>query len=140
MLTITFRTCRTTAARSDFVSPPQYRARKGPRHSNANAYREGLSNAAKRFLFPLWKERNEKTLAAFRGLIRLEGTKFQYLAGAREPQAVSPDAWTHDQALLDRSGSVDRQLPLFVDYEKNLALYEEDARVIARLIKQSFAG
>ncbi len=92
---------------------------------NANAYNEGLSDAAKGFLFPLWKERNEKTLAAVRNLLTIDGTKFQYLTGTRQPANRSPDTWTLDQARLDRPGSAERQLALFIDYEKNVALYDK---------------
>lgn len=92
---------------------------------NANAYAEGLSDAARGFLYPLWKERNEKTLAAFRNLIALDGTRFQYQAGTRNPEGLNPDAWVFDQALLDRPGSAERQLALFIDYENNVALYDD---------------
>jgi pimeloyl-ACP methyl ester carboxylesterase len=91
---------------------------------NANAYKDGLSDVAKGFFGPLWKERNEKTVGAVRNLITLDGTKFQYLTGTRSPERVSPDAWMHDQARLDRPGSLERQLALFIDYEKNIGLYD----------------
>ena len=45
-------------------------------------------------------------------------------AGARDASALNPDAWTLDQALLDRPGVAEAQLALFVDYEKNVAAYD----------------
>jgi pimeloyl-ACP methyl ester carboxylesterase len=38
---------------------------------------------------------------------------------------VSPDTWTHDQALLDRPGNQEIQLDLFYDYRTNIPLYPE---------------
>jgi pimeloyl-ACP methyl ester carboxylesterase len=50
-------------------------------------------------------------------------TRYQYVHGAKEPERVSPDTWTHDQALLDRPGNVDIQLALFADYASNVRSY-----------------
>jgi pimeloyl-ACP methyl ester carboxylesterase len=91
---------------------------------NANAYVEGISEALAGVFLPLWKERSPKTLAAARGFLTAESTKMLYTAGARDPSSLNPDAWTIDQALLDRPGSAEAQLALFTDYEKNLGLYD----------------
>jgi pimeloyl-ACP methyl ester carboxylesterase len=91
---------------------------------NANAYMEGVSEAVAGLFMPLWKERNESTIAAARGFLTAEATKMQYTAGARDASSLNPDAWTLDQALLDRSGIAEAQLALFVDYEKNVAAYD----------------
>src|SRR5262249_4577654 len=58
-----------------------------------------------------------------RGFLTLDGTKFQYLTGAKDPQKISPDAWTLAQALLDRPGIDDIQLDLFADYQSNVNSY-----------------
>lgn len=86
---------------------------------------EGVSEAVAGLFMPLWKERNEQTLAAARGFLSAEMTRMQYTAGARNAAALNPDAWTLDQALLDRPGNAEVQLALFSDYEKNVAAYEE---------------
>jgi pimeloyl-ACP methyl ester carboxylesterase/ketosteroid isomerase-like protein len=91
---------------------------------NANAYMEGVSEAVANLFLPLWKEQNATTLAAARAFLSAEATKMQYTAGARNPAQVSPDAWTLDQALLDRPGVAEAQLSLFIDYEKNVGLYD----------------
>jgi len=90
---------------------------------NGNAYDEGLSAFWGEYLMPYWKERNAETEGKMRGLLSLEATKMQYLTGVRDAQQVSPDAWQHDQALLDRAGNQEIQLDLFYDYRNNLSLY-----------------
>ncbi|WP_109487660.1 alpha/beta fold hydrolase [Occallatibacter savannae] len=90
---------------------------------NGNAYEEGLSAFWGEYLQPYWKDRNETTEAKMRGLLSLEATRMQYLTGVRNPEQVSPDAWQHDQALLDRAGNPEIQLDLFYDYRNNLPLY-----------------
>ena len=90
---------------------------------NGNAYEEGLSAFWGEYLVPYWKERNAETEAKMRGLLSLEATKMQYLTGVRNAEHVSPDAWQHDQALLDRAGNQEIQLDLFYDYRNNLSLY-----------------
>jgi pimeloyl-ACP methyl ester carboxylesterase len=90
---------------------------------NGNAYEEGLSSFWGEYLTPYWKERNAETEAKVRGLLSLEATKMQYLTGVRNAEQVNPDAWQHDQALLDRAGNQEIQLNLFHDYRNNLPLY-----------------
>ncbi|MEQ1596038.1 MAG: alpha/beta hydrolase [Casimicrobium sp.] len=91
---------------------------------NANAYMEGVGKPVADVFLPLWKERNAETEAAARGFLKAETTVFQYTAGARSAAALNPDAWTHDQALLDRKGNDAIQLALFVDYQKNVGLFD----------------
>jgi pimeloyl-ACP methyl ester carboxylesterase len=90
---------------------------------NGNAYEEGLSPFWAEYLVPFWENRNAVTEAKVRGLLSLETTRFQYLTGARDPEHISPDAWTFDQASLDRPGNDAIQLALFYDYRNNLPLY-----------------
>jgi pimeloyl-ACP methyl ester carboxylesterase len=91
---------------------------------NANAYLEGVGDMPKQVFLPLWNKRDEKTEAAARGFLAAETTKFQYLVGAKDPERVSPDNWTIDQALLDRPGTDAYQLDLLEDYKSNVALYD----------------
>lgn len=94
---------------------------KGLIFQNANAYKEGVSQAALDVFMPLWQHGDE---TGARQMLLAETTRFQYVAGARRPEALNPDAWTHDQALLDRPGNDARQLALFKDYQNNVARYE----------------
>lgn len=89
---------------------------------NANAYVEGLGPAladGQRF----WANRNEETETAMRGILTLDGTKFQYLDGVGNPGKVSPDAYLYDQSFLDRPGNAAIQLDLLYDYRNNITLY-----------------
>ncbi|CCD96575.1 putative alpha/beta-Hydrolases superfamily [Bradyrhizobium sp. ORS 375] len=92
---------------------------------NTNAYMEGVGEAPKKVLLPLWESRTPQTEAPARELLSLEGTKFQWLVGARNPDAVNPDNWILDQALLDRPGTQDYQLDLLENYKTNVALYPQ---------------
>ena len=91
---------------------------------NANAYLEGVGDMPKQIFLPLWNTRDAATEAAARGFLAAGTTKFQYQVGARNPQAISPDNWTLDQALLDRPGTDAYQLDLLEDYKSNVALYD----------------
>lgn len=92
---------------------------------NANAYIEGVGEGPKKALLPLWENRTPETEKAAREFVSLEGTKFHWLVGAKEPEAINPDNWVLDQALLDRPGTQDYQVDLLENYKTNIALYPE---------------
>jgi pimeloyl-ACP methyl ester carboxylesterase len=91
---------------------------------NANAYLEGVGEAPKQVFLPLWEKRDAASEAAARTFLKAETTKFQYTFGAKNPEAISPDAWTLDQALLDRPGTDAYQIDLLENYKTNVAAYE----------------
>lgn len=91
---------------------------------NTNAYLEGVGELPKQIFLPLWNKRDEATEAAARGFLKPETTQFQYTVGAKNPEAISPDNWVHDQALLDRPGTDAYQLDLLENYKTNVALYD----------------
>jgi pimeloyl-ACP methyl ester carboxylesterase len=89
---------------------------------NGNAYDEGL----REFWKPIkayWSDRSETNAAELRKLLTLEATRWQYTHGTRQVEAISPDNWLVDQALLDRPGNQEIQLALFYDYGSNPPLY-----------------
>ncbi len=92
---------------------------------NANAYMEGVGDAPKGVLLPLWEKRKPETEKPARDFVSLEGTKYHWLVGARTPEAIDPDNWLLDQALLDRPGVQDCQIDLLENYKTNIALYAE---------------
>jgi pimeloyl-ACP methyl ester carboxylesterase len=89
---------------------------------NGNAYEEGLEQ----FWDPIrtyWTSGEGHDREALRWLTSIEATRFQYTDGVPDATLVSPDAWTVDQALLDRPGNQEIQLDLFYDYRTNPPLY-----------------
>lgn len=91
---------------------------------NGNAYEEGL----REFWKPLrayWKDRSEKNGSTLRNLLTVDATKWQYTHGTRNAEAISPDNWTIDQALLDRPDNQEIQLAMFYSYGSNPPLYPE---------------
>ncbi len=91
---------------------------------NTNAYMEGVGDMPRQIFLPLWEKRDEASEAGARQFLAAGTTKFQYLVGARDPAAISPDNWTIDQALLDRPGVDLAQLDLLEDYKTNVAAYD----------------
>lgn len=92
---------------------------------NGNAYDEGL----REFWNPIkayWKDKTPENRQVLKdALLTIEATKWQYTHGVRDPRAISPDSWFHDQYLLDRPGNKEIQLDLFYSYGTNPALYPE---------------
>lgn len=92
---------------------------------NGNAYDEGLRD----FWEPIkayWKDKTPGNADALRNsLLTIEATKWQYTNGVRNPEAIAPDNWFHDQTLLERPGNKDIQLQLFYDYRSNPPLYPQ---------------
>ena len=89
---------------------------------NGNAYLEGLSDGFNP-IQAYWQNRSEANRNALRGFLAAGTTKWQYVTGAYDESVIAPEAYTLDQALLDRPGNDEIQLDLFSDYERNVALY-----------------
>ncbi|KQX57819.1 MULTISPECIES: alpha/beta fold hydrolase [unclassified Streptomyces] len=90
---------------------------------SGNAYLEGFT--------PFWdvlfahaKDRAAHE-AGVRELLTAEATRWQYTHGvpADRLDRIAPEAWTLDQAGLDRPGNQEIQLQLFWDYQFNLDGY-----------------
>ncbi len=115
----------------DYGAPVGYRlALKNPDRvtafvvQNGNAYDEGIE----KFWDPIkayWKTHAPKEREGIRFLTTRKATYWQYTNGVKDISLVSPDAWTVDQALLDRPGNPDIQLDLFYDYRTNIPLYPQ---------------
>lgn len=90
---------------------------------NGNAYEDGLSDAwgpIRRY----WAEPTAENRGALaQALLTLDATRWQYTHGVANPEAVAPESYTLDAALLERPGVKDIQLDLFLDYASNLVLY-----------------
>ncbi|MFI8101887.1 alpha/beta fold hydrolase [Streptomyces sp. NPDC086023] len=90
---------------------------------NGNAYEDGLSDAARQFI--ALRREVPGDVEQIRGLLTLEGTRFQYETGASEPARLDPDSWTLDQHFLELPGRKDAQVDLALDYRSNVARYPE---------------
>jgi pimeloyl-ACP methyl ester carboxylesterase len=90
---------------------------------NGNAYDEGLDNDFWKPLKAYWQEKTAEREQPLRAAFTRETTVWQYTEGVRDQEAISPDSWTLDQALLDRPGNVEIQLALFYSYGSNPPLY-----------------
>ncbi len=91
---------------------------------NGNAYDEGITG----FWDPIkayWRSGASADREALRWLTSEKATQWQYANGVPDASLVSPDAWTNDQARLDRAGNQEIQLDLFYDYRTNLPLYPQ---------------
>ena len=75
---------------------------------------------------------SKKDREAIRWLTSLKATKWQYTHGVPDATVVSPDAWTIDQAFLDRPDNQEIQLDLFYDYRNNLTALSGLAGVFPR--------
>lgn len=90
---------------------------------NGNAYEEGLGDSwapIRRY----WSDPSaENRDVVRRNILTFEGTYYQYSEGVPNPEAIAPESYTLDAALLERPGNVEIQLDLFLDYASNVKLY-----------------
>lgn len=90
---------------------------------NGNAYEEGFGHPFWDGIMAYWKSGETAEREAIRWLTTMKATYWQYTNGFHDLSLVSPDAWTLDQALLDRPGNDEIQLDLLYDYRTNVPLY-----------------
>ena len=89
---------------------------------NGNAYDEGLLE----FWDPIkkyWNDKTEENGKALEGFHSLDGLKWQYTHGVRDPEKISPDNWNIDLRHLTRDENDKIQLAMFYDYRTNIPLY-----------------
>ena len=91
---------------------------------NGNAYEEGIAEAGWAPIMKYWKDRtaaNEKTI--IENVFTLEGMKWQYTHGTRNPDNIAPENWNLDYMKISRPGQHEAQLGLFYDYQNNIKHY-----------------
>lgn len=91
---------------------------------NGNAYEEGLQE----FWDPIriyWDNPSPENAEPLRFAYSLEGLKWQYTHGTRDPSVISPDNWNNDLQHLTREENETIQLKLFLDYGTNPPKYPE---------------
>lgn len=72
---------------------------------------------------PAWENRTPETEKPLRGAFSAQETMRQYTHGASRKDRINPDAWTYDQALLDRPDNDKIQVELLYQYQDNVAQY-----------------
>ena len=95
---------------------------------NGNVYEEGLNRETWAPIMALWeKGRGDKELESniAANIFSVEGLRWQYTHGTRNPEAILPDNWLLDHQSLSRPGQHELQLSLFYDYRNNVAKYPE---------------
>jgi pimeloyl-ACP methyl ester carboxylesterase len=93
-------------------------------NQNGNAYEEGLGEGWKG-IRDLWANRNEETENALLPAFTLEGLKWQYVHGTRNPETVNPDTWHLDFLRMSRPNAHKVNLDLWYDYQNNLKQYPQ---------------
>lgn len=90
---------------------------------NANAYTDGFGPGVSA-LAEWWADpqAGEPTVDKF---LSIDGTKTQWLAGARDPEHVDPSQYLADQAILDQPGRAAYMKGLLWDYQHTVPRYEE---------------
>lgn len=92
---------------------------------NGNAYEEGLGDAWGP-IRTYWSQPTAENREVLRqNILTLETTRWQYTHGVANPEAVAPESYTLDTALMERPGNKEIQLDLFLDYAANVKLYPE---------------
>lgn len=91
-------------------------------NQNGNAYEEGLGKGWEP-IRALWANRNEHTENALLSAFTLEGLKWQYTHGTRNPEHVNPDTWHLDYLRMSRPNAHKVNIDLWYDYQNNLKLY-----------------
>ncbi|KAK4153365.1 Alpha/Beta hydrolase protein [Chaetomidium leptoderma] len=92
---------------------------------NGNAYTEGLGRSFWAQVEKLWASGAQEDREALRPLLELPATQWQYHNASPHPEAIPPEAFHLDQALMDRPGNKEIQLDLFQDYGSNVKLYPQ---------------
>ena len=90
---------------------------------SGNGYDDGFVESFWKTVWDYQREQTPETEAAIRTALDVDSIKWQYVTGVDDETLVSPDAWTHDAALVNRPGNDEVQLKLFLDYATNAPAY-----------------
>ncbi|GAL74575.1 alpha/beta hydrolase fold precursor [Nonlabens ulvanivorans] len=93
-------------------------------NQNGNAYEQGLGPGWKD-IKKFWVNRTKEAEAAIIPAFSLEGLKWQYSHGTRNPETVNPDTWHLDFLRLSRPNAHAMNIDLLFDYQNNVKKYPE---------------
>ncbi len=91
-------------------------------NQNGNAYEEGLGPAWAG-IQNLWDEKTQANREALYPAFTLDGMKWQYAHGTRNPENLNPDSWHLDYLRVTRPGARTVYIDMFEDYQNNLKHY-----------------
>ena len=117
----------------DFGGPVGFRlATRAPQRvtsliiQNANAYEEGLPDGFWTPARTLWKDPSAANYDQLRdAALSDDALEWNYTHGVKDSEAINPDSWVLQRALLNRPGNKDAMLALLYDYRTNLGRYSE---------------
>ncbi|WP_299212051.1 alpha/beta hydrolase [uncultured Tateyamaria sp.] len=94
---------------------------------NGNAYEEGVNPETWAPVTLLWENGRDAEYEAtlIPNIFSVEGLRWQYTHGTRNPDGILPDNWLLDHQAMSRPGMHDVQLGLIYDYRNNVAKYPE---------------
>ncbi|WP_299083126.1 alpha/beta hydrolase [uncultured Ruegeria sp.] len=94
---------------------------------NGNAYAEGVNPETWAPVTHLWENGRDAEYEAklIPNIFSVEGLRWQYTHGTRNPDGILPDNWLLDHQAMSRQGMHDVQLGLIYDYRNNVAKYPE---------------
>ncbi|MEM8829751.1 MAG: alpha/beta hydrolase [Cyanobacteria bacterium P01_G01_bin.19] len=90
---------------------------------NGNAYEEGLSELSLQTLSQTRSPEDEA--AKIGGFMSLDGIKWMYTEGTRNPDSLNPDGWHLDRAIISDPHVTVLNLELLYDYPNNIPLYAD---------------
>lgn len=90
---------------------------------NGNAYEEGFGTEFWAPIRKYWATGSQEDRNPLKSALTLDAIKWQYTNGSTHPEAIPPETYHLDHALVQRPGNGDAQLALFYDYRTNVELY-----------------
>lgn len=93
---------------------------------NGNAYEEGISEVGWGKVLDYWKTKTPELEQHIKdNVFTLDGMRWQYTHGTRNPERINPDNWVLDYYNISRPGGHEMALTLFYDYRNNLKVYPQ---------------
>lgn len=91
---------------------------------NGNAYEEGIAESGWGKVLDYWKGKTPELEKHIKdNVFTLDGMRWQYTHGTREPDSINPDNWVLDYHNISRPGGHEMALEMFYDYQNNLKEY-----------------
>ena len=90
---------------------------------NGNAYEEGLAAGPGALLRAYWRQPSPAIRETIKERVSFDGVREAYFQEVSDPATIEPEAYWLDAALLARSGIMDIQADLKLDYKSNIERY-----------------